>query len=36
MELNTLLLIADKHILPQGYLQLHRMRGDFLSDVLDR
>jgi uncharacterized protein involved in exopolysaccharide biosynthesis len=29
-------LIADKHIIPRGYEHLHRIRGDFHSDILDR
>jgi glutamine synthetase len=36
IELKTLLLLADRHILPEGYIHLQRMRGDFHSDVLDR
>lgn len=36
IELNTFLLIAEKHILPSGFLQLQRMKGDYHSDILDR
>jgi glutamine synthetase len=36
IEQSTLLLIADKHILPRAYEHLHRIRGDFHSSILDR